>query len=154
MCLFFIFQFEFLVQIFLQAFLRTSVLNASEVLHIGCIGNITKPLWILCQLSKLFLDFGWGRKFVMTLPHLTTDSPRDSIIHVTICSSILLQWKCKNFILHKFLNYLEFSFLLQKNQYKRFRTYRLCLTLKWRKADETKSFKTDFVQPRSQIHRN
>ena len=33
-------------------------LLASEALHIGRIGNMTKPLWILYQLSKLFLNFG------------------------------------------------------------------------------------------------
>ena len=43
---------------------------ASEALHIGRIGNITKPLRILYQLSKFFLNFGQGRKSVTTLPHL------------------------------------------------------------------------------------
>ena len=33
-------------------------LLASEALHIGRIGNMTKPLWILYQLGKLFLIFG------------------------------------------------------------------------------------------------
>jgi hypothetical protein len=33
-------------------------LLASEALHIGHIGNMTKPLWILYQLGKLFLNFG------------------------------------------------------------------------------------------------
>ena len=45
------------------------MLKASEALHIGCIRNITKPLWILYQLSKLFLNFWLGRKSVTTLPH-------------------------------------------------------------------------------------
>ena len=43
---------------------------ASEALHIGCILNIKKTLRILHQLSKLFLNFGQGRKSVKTLPHL------------------------------------------------------------------------------------
>ena len=33
-------------------------LLASEALHIGRIGNMTKPLWILYQLGKLLLNFG------------------------------------------------------------------------------------------------
>jgi hypothetical protein len=33
-------------------------INSYEALHIGCIGNITKPLRILHHLSKLFLNFG------------------------------------------------------------------------------------------------
>ena len=55
---FFTIKFEFLVQIFLLAFLRTSVLKASEALHIGRIAKITKLLRILYHLSKLSLDFG------------------------------------------------------------------------------------------------
>ena len=42
---------------FLQAFLKTSILEHSEALHIVRIANITKPLWILYQISKLFLNF-------------------------------------------------------------------------------------------------
>ena len=45
-------------------------LLASEALHIGRIGNMTKPLWILYQLSRPILNFGYGRKSVTTLPHL------------------------------------------------------------------------------------
>jgi hypothetical protein len=58
LCLFFTIKFEFLVQIFLQPFLRNSSLKASEALHIGRIENIAKPLRILYQLSKLLLNFG------------------------------------------------------------------------------------------------
>ena len=56
--LFFTIKFKFLVQIFLEAFLRNSVLKASDALHIGHIGNIAKPLRILYQLSKLLLNLG------------------------------------------------------------------------------------------------
>ena len=36
----------------------TYVDGKTGALHIGCIGNMTKPLWILYQLSKPFLNFG------------------------------------------------------------------------------------------------
>ena len=67
---FFTIKFEFLVQICLWPFLRTSILEPSETLHIICIENITKPLHILFQLSKLFLNFRQGRKMATTLPQL------------------------------------------------------------------------------------
>ena len=47
------------VHIFQQAFFKTSILEPSEALHIVRIANITKPLWILYQISKLFLNFGY-----------------------------------------------------------------------------------------------
>ena len=58
--------------------MRNSVLKASEALHICHIGNIAKPLWILYQLSKFFLNFGYGRKSVTTLPHLMARRLRQS----------------------------------------------------------------------------
>ena len=48
---------KFLVHIFQQAFLKTSILETSEALHIVRIANITKPFRILYQISKLFLNF-------------------------------------------------------------------------------------------------
>ena len=42
----------------------------SKALLIGRIKKITKPLQILYQISKFFLNFGQGRNSVMTLPHL------------------------------------------------------------------------------------
>ena len=45
-------------------------LLASEALHIVRIANITKPLRILYQISKVFLNLAQAALSAMTLPHL------------------------------------------------------------------------------------
>ena len=57
---YYVFNFNFWsICTFQQAFLKTSTLEPSEALHNVCISNITKPLRILYQISKLFLNFGY-----------------------------------------------------------------------------------------------
>ena len=64
MCLFSIIKFDFWCKYFSKYFLKPS-----EALHIICTANISKSLWILYQISKVFLNY--PKLSAMTLPHLT-----------------------------------------------------------------------------------
>ena len=66
-----------MVQIFHEAFLKTLILESSEALHIDRIANITKALWILCQISKLFLNFAQTILSATTVPHLLSGADTD-----------------------------------------------------------------------------
>ena len=89
---FFTIKFKFLVIIFQQAFLKTSILEPPEALHIVHIANITKPLWILYQISKLFLNFGQAISSEMTLPHLIIIL----IFFDFLIPSRVFKWKVQN----------------------------------------------------------
>ena len=69
--------------IFFMYNLKSQELNLDNYFRTA---QITKPFWIHYQLIKLFLNFGQGRKSVMTLPHLVSTYPKSRTRDKLICS--------------------------------------------------------------------
>ena len=72
-----------------------NVLLLRPCMHIVCIANITKPIIILYQISKLFLNFGYAILYAMTPPHLLYVKHNSFI-------KLLMVLLCKNCIIFLF----------------------------------------------------